>query len=282
MTAGTGAADCATTDTTRTRQVRRHAPDVRYSGTTTMTSTAPRRGCRNSCQRLGPSEWAEWRLGWRLGRGRSGEGKRGVVPAAPGPGATAAVGAAASERASAGSGAASAAPVARRAGETRCSAHGAAGSRGWCAGMVTAGWGVRGGAGVTTVAVALAVLASRGDRGVLPVDLAQRVTTAGHLIAQRAHRAALVTRACRLSMRRLATAPVRCTEVIVVREAGRRVSRFEIEAAAGIPVFADLPDDPAVADAVDEGTLGLGLPASLTLALWGHPHRPAVTGTAAP
>jgi hypothetical protein len=148
--------------------------------------------------------------------------------------------------------------------------------------MVTAGWGVRGGAGVTTVAVALAVLASRGDRGVLPVDLAQRVTTAGHLIAQRAHRAALVTRACRLSMRRLATAPVRCTEVIVVREAGRRVSRFEIEAAAGIPVFADLPDDPAVADAVDEGTLGLGLPASLTLALWGHPHRPAVTGTAAP
>jgi hypothetical protein len=223
---------------------------------------------------------------------------------------------------------------------------------------VTALWGVRGGAGVTTVAIALAVRASAGDRGALLVDLAgdipslvgpvgpghpgvaewlrhrhdwpdgcwvgrtlrptgrldvaprglgaledsaagrlwsvlrqdprevlvdcgqlgvadlaEPVATTGHLIARRAARSVLVTRACALSMRRLRTTPLPITGVVVIREPGRTLGRAEIEAAADAPVLVELPYDPAVARAVDEGDLAGGLPTSLSTAL--EPAGPA-------
>jgi hypothetical protein len=219
--------------------------------------------------------------------------------------------------------------------------------------MVTAVWGVRGGAGVTTVAAAMALSAAQREQGALLVDLGgdalellarggvadpgvaewlrarpdvmgcwsgrtlrvgERLTlaprgvglldggsaalrlfreldddprnvivdcgqlgqsgssphtAAGQLIARRAHHSFLVTRACRLAMRRLRTTPVRCTAVIVVREPGRGLSAEEIETAADAPVVAELPWDPAVAWAVDHDGFAGGVPDSLASAFGG-------------
>jgi hypothetical protein len=49
--------------------------------------------------------------------------------------------------------------------------------------------------------------------------------------------------------------PLRPSEVVVVREPGRSLSRHDIESALGAPVRAEIEADPAVARAVDAGLL---------------------------
>jgi hypothetical protein len=73
----------------------------------------------------------------------------------------------------------------------------------------------------------------------------------------------LVTRACYLSMRRVALAPARPDGVVLVREPGRVLDARDVERAVGAPVLAQVPWDPAVARAVDAGLLASRVPASL-------------------
>lgn len=77
----------------------------------------------------------------------------------------------------------------------------------------------------------------------------------------------LVTRACYLALRRAAAAPVRPSGVILLTEAGRSLSRSDIEGVVGAPVRAEVAVDPAVARAVDAGVLSSRLPRGLERAL---------------
>jgi MinD-like ATPase involved in chromosome partitioning or flagellar assembly len=77
----------------------------------------------------------------------------------------------------------------------------------------------------------------------------------------------LVTRACYLSLRRAATAPVRPTGVVLVNEPGRSLSRADVEQVVGAPIRAEVAVDPAVARAVDAGVLASRLPRTLERSL---------------
>ena len=78
-----------------------------------------------------------------------------------------------------------------------------------------------------------------------------------------ASRSLLVTRACYLGLRRVLAAPVRPSGVVLVAEAGRTFDRGDVEAAAGAPIVAEIPLDPAVARAADHGLLVRRLPRTL-------------------
>jgi hypothetical protein len=109
-----------------------------------------------------------------------------------------------------------------------------------------------------------AVLASLLDRGPRPVVVdcgtAERVAAA---IVGGAQRSILVIRPCYLALRRAMTSPLRPSEVVVVREPGRALSRRDIESAVGAPVRVEIEADPAVARAVDAGLMAGRLPRSL-------------------
>lgn len=100
------------------------------------------------------------------------------------------------------------------------------------------------------------VLASLLDRGPRPVVVdcarAERVAAA---VVGGAQRSVLVIRPCYLALRRAMASPLRPSEVVVVREPGRSLSRHDIESALGAPVRAEIEADPAVARAVDSGLL---------------------------
>jgi hypothetical protein len=109
-----------------------------------------------------------------------------------------------------------------------------------------------------------AVLASLLDRGPRPVVVdcgtAERVAAA---VVGGAQRSILVIRPCYLALRRAMESPLRPSEVVVVREPGRALSRQDIESAVGAPVRVEIEADPAVARAVDAGLMAGRLPRSL-------------------
>jgi hypothetical protein len=78
-----------------------------------------------------------------------------------------------------------------------------------------------------------------------------------------ADRSVLVTRPCYLALRRATAAPLRPSEVVMIREPGRALSRRDVEDAVDAPVRAEIDADPAVARAVDSGLLAGRLPRSL-------------------
>lgn len=82
----------------------------------------------------------------------------------------------------------------------------------------------------------------------------------GALLTARADRSILVTRACPLALRRLASLPLPPDGVVVVRDPRRAVTWPEVEAACGAPVLATVDIDPAVAAAVDAGFTRRSLP----------------------
>jgi Flp pilus assembly CpaE family ATPase len=88
-------------------------------------------------------------------------------------------------------------------------------------------------------------------------------------VVRRASRSLLVTRSCFVALRRLRSAPVRPSGVVLVTEPGRVLSRADVEAAADAPVVAQVALDPQVARLVDSGLLAGRLPRSL------HPLRAA-------
>jgi hypothetical protein len=72
----------------------------------------------------------------------------------------------------------------------------------------------------------------------------------------------LVTRACYLSLRRVAMLGVAPTGVVLVEEPGRALKPADVESAIGAPIVNTALLDPAIARAVDAGLLTSRLPAS--------------------
>jgi MinD-like ATPase involved in chromosome partitioning or flagellar assembly len=81
-------------------------------------------------------------------------------------------------------------------------------------------------------------------------------------VAAGATRSILVTRPCFLALRRALTAPLRPSEVVLLTEPGRSLTRLDVEDCVGAPVVAEVAVDPAVARAVDAGLLATRLPRS--------------------
>jgi MinD-like ATPase involved in chromosome partitioning or flagellar assembly len=79
-------------------------------------------------------------------------------------------------------------------------------------------------------------------------------------VALAADRSLLVTRACYLALRRALAAPLRPSEVVLVREPGRALTGADVADALGAPVLVTVEVDPAIARAVDAGLLGARLP----------------------
>ena len=114
----------------------------------------------------------------------------------------------------------------------------------------------------------LAALLRADPRPVL-VDCGSAPDGAARAVVAAADRSVLVTRACFLSLRRAAAGHLRPTEVVLVREVGRSLTRHDVELALGVPVTAEVSVDPAVARAVDAGVLGTRLPRGLVKELSG-------------
>ena len=77
----------------------------------------------------------------------------------------------------------------------------------------------------------------------------------------------LVTRCCFLSAARAQRLPLRPTGIVLLTERGRSLGRWEIEDLIGAPVVAQVPIDPSIARAADQGTLGRSVPRGLRRAL---------------
>jgi hypothetical protein len=86
---------------------------------------------------------------------------------------------------------------------------------------------------------------------------------AARAVASGAARSLLVTRACFVSLRRAMAAPIRPSQVVLVAEPGRSLTRHDVEECLGCPVVAEVDVDPAVARAVDAGLLAARLPRGL-------------------
>lgn len=108
----------------------------------------------------------------------------------------------------------------------------------------------------------LAALLAADPRPVV-VDCGAGPAGAALTVAAGATRSVLVTRACFLSLRRALTAPLRPSEVVLVTEPGRSLTRHDVEECIGAPVVAEVAVDPLVARAVDAGLLAARLPRGL-------------------
>lgn len=107
----------------------------------------------------------------------------------------------------------------------------------------------------------LAALLAADPRPVV-ADCGSDLVGAPLAIAAGATRSVLVTRPCFLALRRALTAPVRPSEVVLLTEPGRSLTRMDVEDCVGAPVVAEVAVDPAVARAVDAGLLATRLPRS--------------------
>lgn len=76
-----------------------------------------------------------------------------------------------------------------------------------------------------------------------------------------------VTRACYLSLRRAMRIGVDADGVVLVAEPGRALKRRDVADVLGLPVVGVVEADPAVARAVDAGTLARRVPGSLSRGL---------------
>lgn len=86
-------------------------------------------------------------------------------------------------------------------------------------------------------------------------------------VAQRATRSLLVIRPCYQSIQHAQELPVRPTGAIAIVAGKRSVGVREVERSLDVPVIAEIPEDPAVARAVDAGLLHGRLPRALSKGL---------------
>jgi hypothetical protein len=93
------------------------------------------------------------------------------------------------------------------------------------------------------------------DCGLLPT-VGPRDESAATVLASLATRSVLVTRACRLSLRRAQASPFRPSDVVLVRELGRHLVADDVAELLGVDVWAEVLVDTAVAGAIDAGSLG--------------------------
>ena len=119
----------------------------------------------------------------------------------------------------------------------------------------------RGALGADRADLLAALLA--GDGRPVVADCGAEPDGAALAVAAAATRSVLVTRPCFLSLRRALMAPLRPSEVVLLTEAGRSLSRRDVEDCIGAPVVAEVSVDPAVARAVDAGLLATRLPRGL-------------------
>ena len=112
----------------------------------------------------------------------------------------------------------------------------------------------------------LAALLAADPRPVV-VDCGSALSGVVRSVMAAAGESLLVLRPCYLSLRSAQRAPVRPTGVVVVCGDGRAIGPDDVAAALGVPVVATVGADPAVARAVDAGTLGHRLPRSLRRSL---------------
>jgi len=101
------------------------------------------------------------------------------------------------------------------------------------------------------------------DGRAVVVDCGTDPSGAALEVTSTATRSILITRACFLALRRAVTLPLRPSEVVLLTEPGRALSRFDVERAVGAPVVAEVAVDPQVARAVDAGLLATRLPRGL-------------------
>jgi MinD-like ATPase involved in chromosome partitioning or flagellar assembly len=113
---------------------------------------------------------------------------------------------------------------------------------------------------------ALATALAADDRTVI-VDAGSSPSGAALDVVGGAAVSLLVVRPCFLALRRAVAAPVRPSGIVLVREAGRALTRRDVEEALQVPVRAEIDLEPAIARAVDAGLLATRLPRSLAQAL---------------
>lgn len=121
-------------------------------------------------------------------------------------------------------------------------------------------------------AAVLARMLATGPRHVV-VDAGTRPTTAGRAVVRSADRSVLVTRACYVALRRLATIDLAASEVVLIREPSRALTTDDVAEVAGAPVRTVIGLDPAIARAVDSGLLSSRLPRVLARAVATGPRR---------
>jgi hypothetical protein len=88
-------------------------------------------------------------------------------------------------------------------------------------------------------------------------------------VAAIATQSLLVVRPCYLALRRVVSAPIRPSGVVLVVEPGRALTRHDVENVVGAPVRAEIAVDPAIARTVDAGMLATRMPRQLERALRG-------------
>ena len=107
------------------------------------------------------------------------------------------------------------------------------------------------------------------DRPTVVVDCGPPLSRLGVTVATAAPTSLLVIRPCFLALRRAAEAGIRPTGVVVVEEGSRVLGRRDLAESLGVATTARVRWDPAVARAVDAGTLAARLPRSLARGLRG-------------
>lgn len=108
----------------------------------------------------------------------------------------------------------------------------------------------------------LAALLAGDDRPVV-IDCGTDPRGVALDLAASATRSILVTRPCFMSLRRALSLPLRPSEVVLLTEPGRCLTRRDVEDCLGAPVSAEVAVDPQVARAVDAGLLATRLPRGL-------------------
>ncbi len=108
----------------------------------------------------------------------------------------------------------------------------------------------------------LSALLAADDRPVI-ADCGTGPTGVALTLAAGATRSILVTRPCFLSLRRAMATPLRPSEVVLLSEPGRALTRADVEDCIGAPVVTEVAVDPQVARAVDAGLLATRLPRTL-------------------
>lgn len=108
----------------------------------------------------------------------------------------------------------------------------------------------------------LAALLANDPRSVV-ADCGSEPAGAALAVAACATRSVLVTRPCFLALRRALAAAIRPSEIVLLTEPGRSLTRLDVEDCVGAPVVAEVAVDPIVARAVDAGLLAARLPRGL-------------------
>jgi hypothetical protein len=116
---------------------------------------------------------------------------------------------------------------------------------------------------------ALAGLLAADPRPVVVDCGVLRPRAPGVPVAAIATQSLLVVRPCYLALRRVVTAPIRPSGLVLVTEPGRALSRSDVEHIVGAPVRVEITLDPGVARVVDAGMLAARMPRSLERALRG-------------